>query len=209
MKIAIVDYGLGNLFSLSNAFQHCGQKTFISNDPGKILDANALILPGVGAFSEGIERLRKLSLDRTIAKFAEQNKFILGICLGMQLLMDTSEEFGSHRGLGLIEGEVQSFVSFKNFNMKEKTLHVGWNDLEITKKCDLLNDLGEEGMYFIHSFCVNTRNRENTVAIAQYGGVDFSAVIRKENIYGCQFHPEKSAENGLKILRNFLEMISN
>jgi len=204
MKVCIVDYGTGNLYSLANAFRVCGQPSEITPDPEILVGADVLVLPGVGAFGDCIRRLQEKGIDRVIIGAAEQGKPILGICIGMQLLMDSSEEFGLHPGLGLIPGYVRSFRSFPEFNQSEKVPLIGWNDIHLRGDAPLLT--GKEGtdMYFINGYCVVTKHPDHTLAFAQYGGVTFSAAVQNGNVYGCQFHPEKSSTDGLSIICNFL-----
>lgn len=208
MKIVIVNYDLGNLHSLENAFIFCGQQPVISRNPAELGQADALILPGVGAFGDGMRLLRSYGLDEAVLTFAEKRKPILGICLGMQLLMDNSEEFGMHDGLGLIAGTVRYFYNFDGFDGSCKVPSIGWNEIiPTTTKSPLLTGLTNYHMYFVHSLCVTTVNKNETIASASYGGINYSAVIAKGNIYGCQFHPEKSATAGLRIIQNFLNIV--
>ena len=206
MKIAIVDYGTGNLYSLSNAFTFCRMPAEITNDCRVLEAADVLVLPGVGAFGNCIQVLREMKIDRVLRDAVDAGKPMLGICLGMQLLMETSEEFGFHTGLGLVKGDIRYFRNFDAFEQKEKVPLIGWKEIEISNPDPLLKDLPGRDMYFVHSLCVHTRNPKNTVATASYGNVEFSAVVKRGRVYGCQFHPEKSSENGLQIIRNFIDM---
>jgi imidazole glycerol-phosphate synthase subunit HisH len=207
MKVSILDYGLGNLYSIVNAFQYCGQRVQITNDEKEILRSDILVLPGVGAFSAGMHCLKKSGLDRVIGRFANTKQRLLGICLGMQLLMSSSEEFGSSPGLGLIPGKVKLITNIGKFNNSAKVPHIGWNNIQVKRKHLLFNNIQNSAMYFLHSYCVVTDNDKNTLASVRYGDCEFSAVVAKGNIFGCQFHPEKSAENGLQIIRNFLALV--
>lgn len=207
MQLIIVDYGLGNLYSLSNAFRCCSQEIKVSSDAKELLDADALILPGVGAFGDGMTRLIELGLDDAIRQFAGNGGPILGICLGMQLIMDWSEEFGFHKGLGLIEGGVKHMNSLEGFDHATKVPHIGWNDIQLKQESRLFNQISSKDMYFVHSYCAITLKSHETLATATYGNTEFAAIIGKENIYGCQFHPEKSSASGIQIMRNFIDMV--
>jgi len=207
MKIIVVDYGLGNLYNLANAFQCCGQTVQLTRSVEALLEADALILPGVGAFGDGMARLKEWGLDKAIQSFAATQGTIMGICLGMQLLMDWSEEFGFHEGLGLIKGGVKHLKNIESFDKEAKVPHVGWNDIQIREKTHLLEGLTNRDMYFVHSYCAVTDDQSETLATVSYGGAELTAIIGKGNIYGCQFHPEKSSQNGIQILRNFINMV--
>ncbi len=207
MNIIAVDYGLGNLFSLYNAFDFCGTTLTISSAKDELLRADALVLPGVGAFGDGMTRLRKGGLDSIVIELARRGTPVLGICLGMQLLLEKSEEFGSHSGLGLISGEVKSFLNLEGFDRKCKVPHIGWNRIAVKPEAPLLDGLDGKGMYFIHSFCAVPVDQGDIAATAHYGGIEFCAVIRRGNLFGCQFHPEKSAEAGLHLIMNFIDIV--
>lgn len=201
--IAIVDYGVGNLFSLSSSLKYVGADAVITGDKEELTKADKIILPGVGAFGDAIAKLKENGLDIVIKELAASGKPLMGICLGMQLLFDKSYEYGEHEGLGLIKGEVVPFEG--KIDESLKIPHMGWNALKIRKDCAILRDI-EEGdhVYFVHSFyAVNCE--ESTAAVCEYD-VDVTAVVSRDNVYGCQFHPEKSGETGLKILKAFAEM---
>jgi glutamine amidotransferase len=204
VQISIIDYGLGNLYSLLNAFMHCGVEAVITNDPQKLSESEALVLPGVGAFSDGMSRLQSLGIDKILKDHASKNKLILGICLGMQLLLESSEEFGQHEGLGLIKGHVRYFHNMKEFKNDTKVPHIGWNEIEITRETPLFANVNHTDMYFAHSLCAITTNVEDTFAIVTYGNIKFAAIVGQESTFGCQFHPEKSSINGLRIIKNLL-----
>ncbi|MBE7012172.1 MAG: imidazole glycerol phosphate synthase subunit HisH [Ruminococcaceae bacterium] len=201
--IAIVDYGVGNLFSLKSSFDAIGAETIITGDADVIRKADKIILPGVGAFEDAIKKLRLTGLDKIIIKEAENGKPLMGICLGMQLLFDKSFEYGEYDGLGLIHGEIRSIseVVPKDY----KIPHIGWNALNFTdKECKIFRFIKNgDFVYFVHSYC-GVDCRENTVATAEYGA-SLTAAVARGNIYGCQFHPEKSGAVGLNILRGFCE----
>ncbi len=202
--IAVVDYNMGNLRSVQNAFLKIGSKVTIVKDPEKIKKYDKLILPGVGAFGDAMEHLKKDNMDEAIKEFAETKKPLLGICLGMQLLLDSSDEFGKHEGLGLIEGRVKRFDSSK-FNTPLKVPHMGWNELFIKKETPLFKNLPKEFyLYFVHSYHAICESKY-TIGESEYG-YTFSSAINKDNIYGLQPHPEKSHKNGLLILKNFTEI---
>ncbi len=196
---AIVDYGAGNLKSVVNAMDYLGLKTFITAEAGGLERADAIILPGVGAFPDAAEKLRAVGLDREITLQAEK-KPILGICLGMQLLFDEGSEIRPTAGLGLIPGRVDQIKT------EYKLPHIGWNSLVFQNDCPIFCGL-EDGayVYFVHSFCGCAADEGDVSARTDYG-VSVVAAVHRGNVYGCQFHPEKSGEAGLQILRNFGEL---
>ncbi|WP_324171266.1 imidazole glycerol phosphate synthase subunit HisH [Sulfurimonas sp.] len=200
--IAIVDYNMGNLASVQNAFTLLGEKTVVENDPSKFKDYDKLILPGVGAYGDAMEHLRQRNMIDAIKEYANSGKYMLGICLGMQLLFDSSEEFGKHDGLGLIRGDVKAFDTSK-FEEKLKVPHMGWNRM-FTENHPLFENLDEEHyLYFVHTYHVNCINKEDIVGRTNYG-YEFTSCVAHDNIFGIQPHPEKSHENGLQILKNFI-----
>jgi glutamine amidotransferase len=199
-KIAIVDYGLGNLRSVIRGLENAGATAFITSDAGEIAAADAIVLPGVGAFREGMEQLGPL---KTIVVDAAKNIPLLGICLGMQMLMEISEEHGIHKGLGLIPGQVKKFPSFPGM----KVPHMGWNSICIEKPDNPLFErfATEEYVYFVHSYYAET-TPEFTLTTTTYI-CPFASSISYNNTYGVQFHPEKSGAVGLKLLKNFIDMV--
>ncbi|MGG1676425.1 imidazole glycerol phosphate synthase subunit HisH [Neobacillus sp. NRS-1170] len=200
--IGIVDYGMGNLFSVSKALERLGADYFISADQSKLLQADALLLPGVGAFRDAMERLPA----EMIKEFAATGKPLLGICLGMQLLFEQSEENGLTDGLGLLPGKVQRFPGRTPEGELYKVPHMGWNRLEFVKESPLLKNLEEDYVYFVHSYFVNAeKSSEVLLAKADYHE-QVSAVVGRDNIFGMQFHPEKSSKLGMALLNNFLKM---
>jgi len=202
--IAIVDYNMGNLASVKNAFTKLGEETIVVSDPKKFKEYDKLILPGVGAFGDAMEHLRERNMIEPLQEYAKSGKYMLGICLGMQLLFESSEEFGEHEGLGLIKGEVKAFDSSK-FSEPLKVPHMGWNRM-FTKKHPLFENLDEEHyLYFVHTYHVNCANEENIIGRTHYG-YEFTSAVACGNIFGIQPHPEKSHENGLKILENFIKL---
>lgn len=209
LSVAVVDYDCGNMFSIMRVLEKFSVKTSITRDPDIIAKSDKLILPGVGAYGEGIKKLRERGLAEAVKDFAKSGKPLLGICLGMQLLVDSSEEFGFHEGLGLISGKTVALKPKGN----EKIPHVGWNSLWATVsrsseswRFSLLSDFSEgKDVYFVHSFIVMTNNSKDCLAVTRYAGVEFASAIKKDNITGCQFHPEKSGRNGVKMVENFLK----
>ncbi|MBQ8509924.1 MAG: imidazole glycerol phosphate synthase subunit HisH [Clostridia bacterium] len=188
---------MGNLHSVKNALDFIGEDSFVSDDPALLDAADGLILPGVGAFPDAMERLNDTGLTKYI-KSAIDKKPLLGICLGMQLLFDRGYEFRECEGLGLIHGEV---VKMKPDGLKVP--HMGWNELTIVNSSHLLAGLPENAqVYFVHSYKAVVKNRQNLIASTDYG-YEIPAIVQNGNVYGCQFHPEKSESIGLQILRNF------
>lgn len=208
MKIAIIDYDIGNVKSIMNALRKIGIKPVLTNNRQVIIGSDGLILPGVGAFSQGMKNLEKYGLVETIHDFVNTKKPFLGICLGMQMLMEESEEFGITKGLGLIEGKVIK-LPLQNHNYN-KLPHISWNELfknKVTWENTILNKVPEQAdVYFVHSFVASPVNKEDILSITEYSDYKFCSSVKKENVYGCQFHPEKSAEIGLKILLNFVNL---
>ena len=201
--IAIVDYGVGNLFSLRSSLGFLGAEAEVTGDPERIRQADKLILPGVGAFGDAAEKLRTTGLDKVVLEETEKGKLLLGICLGMQLLFDRSFEYGEHAGLSLIPGDVIPMEGRLPKNLKVP--HIGWNALRYRGDDPLFREV-EEGscVYFVHSFYVPAEN-PGVTAYAEYG-VNVAAAVARGNVMGCQFHPEKSGGVGLRILRAFCEM---
>ena len=209
-EITVIDYGVGNLLSVSRGLEHCGAKVNLSSDPEFILKSQKVILPGVGAFPNGMRALIELGLDIVIKDVVKNEVPLLGICLGMQLLLDESEEFGITKGLGVIPGKVVPIPSKSMDGEIQKIPHIGWNSL-INLGTDWQNTILQEtcendAVYFVHSFMASPEKSEDRLADALFGGHKISAVIAKGNTTGCQFHPEKSGEVGLKILRNFVKL---
>lgn len=200
--IGIVDYGMGNLFSVSKALERLGAEYIISADKGELLAADALLLPGVGSFRDAMERLPV----ETIKEFAASGKPLLGICLGMQLLFERSEENGPTEGLGLLPGRVRRFPGKTPEGQTYKVPHMGWNRLEFVQESPLLKNLEEDYVYFVHSYYVDAENSDVLLAKANYHE-QVSAVVGKDNIFGMQFHPEKSSKLGMALLANFLQMV--
>ena len=202
--IVIIDYGVGNLFSLASSFKEIGVDVIVSGDKEVIKKADKIILPGVGAFGDAAEKLFSLGLKEVILEKVKNNVPILGICLGMQLLFDKSLEYGEHEGLGLIKGEVRPIKEVIPTNLKIP--HIGWNALNFGKEKNRLFKYLNEGdyVYFVHSF-YGANCSDSVIATASYG-VPLTAAVASGNVYGCQFHPEKSGKVGLNILKAFCEM---
>ncbi|MBF0594721.1 MAG: imidazole glycerol phosphate synthase subunit HisH [Candidatus Omnitrophica bacterium] len=208
MKVVIIDYGLCNLLSVHNALRHCGVDAVIAADPAALSDADGVILPGVGAFEDGMSGLRQRGFMEALGTYVPTGRPLLGICLGMQLLMERSCEFGVHDGLGLIKGEVRPVDHIAVDGGILKIPHIGWNGLRRASRDwegSLLTGLPEAvEMYFVHSFRVVPQEASHILAETEYGGKRFCSVVARENIWGCQFHPEKSSAMGLKLLNNFV-----
>ena len=200
--VAIIDYGVGNLFSLQSSFAAIGEEAAVTSDPETIRKAERVILPGVGAFGDAADKLRQTGLDEVVREEAGRGKPLLGICLGMQLLFERSYEYGVHEGLGLLKGEIRPIA--ERIPAHLKIPQMGWNALKIIRKSPLLKNTQEgEYVYFVHSYsAVNCE--ESLLATTEYGA-ELTACAGKGNIFGCQFHPEKSGETGLRILKAFCE----
>jgi len=200
--IAIVDYNMGNLASVQNAFAKLNKKTVVESDPDKFKNYDKLILPGVGAFGDAMEHLRERNMIESLKEYATSGKHMLGICLGMQLLFESSEEFGKHEGLGVIKGSVTAFDTTK-FSEPLKVPHMGWNRM-FTQQHPLFKNLDENHyLYFVHTYHVNCTNEKDIIGYTNYG-YEFTSSVAHNNIMGIQPHPEKSHKNGLKILENFI-----
>lgn len=200
--IAIIDYGVGNLYSLVSSFGAIGAETVVTADPSVIRSADKLVLPGVGAFEDAVNKLRDTGLDLIIKQEAAKGKEIMGICLGMQMLFEKSYEYGEHEGLGLLSGSVVPMQD--SIPAELKIPHIGWNALHFAKTHKLLRYIKEhDHVYFVHSYYA-TNCDDSVIATAEYG-IELTAAVAKDNIMGCQFHPEKSGSVGLSILRAFCE----
>ena len=200
--VAIIDYGVGNLFSLVSSFKIIGEKAIVSNSEKEILSADRIILPGVGAFEDAIKKLKNTGLDKTLLECVKQGKPVLGICLGMQLLFDKSFEYGEFEGLHLIEGEIRPLKEVVGKDLKIP--HIGWNALKFTKQSKLFKYIKDgDFVYFVHSFYGAVCPQ--VTAVSEYG-ISVTASVEKDNVYGCQFHPEKSGQVGLNILKAFCEI---
>ena len=201
--IAIVDYGVGNLFSLKSSFAAIGYEAVVTGDADTLRRADKILLPGVGAFGDAADKLRATGLDRVVIEEAKRGKPLMGICLGMQLLFDKGYEYGEHAGLSLIPGEVRPIAEI--IPADYKIPHIGWNALRFTEKKSPLFQYIKEGdcVYFVHSFYA-AHCEPDVIANAEYGAL-LTAAVQRGNVCGCQFHPEKSGKVGLSILRAFCE----
>ena len=201
--IRIIDYGVGNLFSLKSSLRAIGIDADYTGNPAEIRKADKLILPGVGAFRDAREALRSTGLDRVVQEEAGKGKPLMGICLGMQMLFDRSYEYGEYEGLGLIPGEI---VPMEGRIPKDLPIpHIGWNELMLKQPSPLMkNTANGDYVYFVHSYYAETP-AEYVIATTDYG-VEMTAAVQKDNVSGCQFHPEKSSEEGLSILKAFCEL---
>ena len=199
--IAIIDYGMGNLRSVQKGFEKVGCQAVVTSDPAVVAAADKVVLPGVGAFEDAIAELRRLRLIDPILAAIDAQKPLLGICLGLQLLFDVSYENGTHKGLGVLPGEVVRFQLPKGFSVP----HMGWNELNIRRRPPLLEGLAEgTHVYFVHSYYVVPKQSEVIATESDYGG-PFCSMIWRDHLYATQFHPEKSQADGLRILKNFAE----
>lgn len=213
--VSIIDYGMGNLFSVKQACEHAGLKTIITSDKEDILNFDAAILPGVGAFGDAMENLEKMDLIKPILDFINSDKPFMGICLGMQLLMSESEEFGRHKGLDIIKGRVVKFSVKNSFGETEKVPQVCWNRINkplapngVTwDDSPLAGICNDEFMYFVHSYYCKPANNEIILSITRYADTEYCSSILWKNIFACQFHPERSALQGLKVYKNWSYLI--
>ncbi len=196
-EVVIIDYGMGNLHSVQKAISFLGAQPILSQDAEQIASAQKLILPGVGAFGDAMDELHKRDLVQAIKAAVQKGTPLMGICLGMQLLFESSTEGGKQEGFGFIPGEITKF------NIQQKVPHMGWNSVENRDKQMFAGLPKEFSVYFVHSFCAQDIHMPYASGITEYE-IPFVCAVHRKNIYGCQFHPEKSGENGMQILRNFL-----
>lgn len=209
-EVAIVDYGMGNLLSVRRGLEYCGATVTVTADPQVILSAPRVVLPGVGAFADGMAELCRHGLDAVVRELATHGTPLLGICLGMQMLLDESEEFRVTKGLGLIPGSVVPVPTADVAGHPQKIPHIGWNELILPQgRVDWAETVLQkvnpgDAAYFVHSFMANPSDSVHRIADCSYGGISIAAVIGRDNIFGCQFHPEKSGDVGLRILKQFL-----
>ena len=212
-KIVVLDYYIGNILSIQNAIEYLGHQVLITDKPKDIASATHLILPGVGAFGNAMNMLKNKYLDKEILKFSESNRPILGICLGMQLLFENSSEFGFNNGLGILKGNVVELPSRDKKNYSLKKPNIGWSkiDIKINYKnptsIKIIKDLNDKDQfYYLNSFYALPKNKNICIATSKFYDYEFTGLVVDKNIVGCQFHPEKSAKSGLKILKNFLSI---
>jgi glutamine amidotransferase len=201
-EIVIIDYGLGNIGSAYNMIKRAGGNAIITSDKDKILKSKKVLLPGVGSFDSGMQNLIEKGLVDVIKEFLNfDENYLLGICLGMQLLFEKSEE-GNLNGLDLIKGHV---AKFNEDNLNIKIPHMGWNTIDIKKESPLLDSMSNSRFYFVHSYYVNCKNDSDIVATTKYG-IDFTSIVNNKNVFGAQFHPEKSHKFGLQLISNFIQL---
>lgn len=212
MSVTVIDYGASNLLNVVRALEHCGAKVDVTNHAPTIAQAKKLILPGVGAFSDCSKALTAQGLDTAIKGYIAAGRLFLGICIGMQILFDEGEEFGTHKGLGIIPGKVVRIPPRGTDGSTHKIPHIGWSDLQLPSHIEswqgsLLAPLQSgASTYFVHSFIGVPENSSHRLANVDYNGINICAAVQKHNAYGLQFHPEKSGETGLAILRAFLKL---
>lgn len=198
--IAVIDYGMGNLRSVQKAFEYLGYKAVITQQPSEIQKADKVVLPGVGAFKDAMQTIKQKGIDKVLYDVVEQKKPLLGICLGMQMFFEKSYEYGEHKGLAILQGEIVKLPE------GVKIPHMGWNSLNIKKKNPLFEGLSQEPyVYFVHSYYLEAMEQSDVAATTEYI-TKVHASVEHGNLFGCQFHPEKSGETGLQILRNFCEV---
>lgn len=207
-NITIIDYGLGNLYSLIRALEYFGIRPAVAEEPEQLGRADGLILPGVGSFGAGMRGLKMRGLVNEVRRLAEKNKPMLGICLGAQLMLTQGHEFGIFKGLDIIKGEVKHFPPLEK---NEKTPQVGWNTIcpgKVSWQNTIFQSFNQDSrVYFVHSYILEPEDDKNILALTDYGGHTFCSAIKRGNLYGCQFHPEKSGQAGLKIIDNFIKTI--
>ena len=201
--IGIIDYDAGNIKSVEKAFQYLGEPVTVSREPEELLAADKVVLPGVGSFGDAMENLQRFGLVEVIRQIAEKGTPFLGICLGLQLLFEKSEESPGVEGLGLMKGEILRFPEEPGI----KIPHMGWNSLQYPKKSRLFQGIPEETyVYFVHSYYLSASDADVVAATASYGSTVFHAAVEQEDLFACQFHPEKSSSAGLRILKNFASL---
>jgi imidazole glycerol-phosphate synthase subunit HisH len=207
-KIAIIDFKLSNLFSVAHACEYVGLEAQITSDPKDLKEADALILPGVGAFADALKNLDKLGLTGPILEHINQKKPFMGVCLGLQLLFETSEEFGMHKGLGVFKGKIIKFPNQNPEGKKIRVPHIGWDKVAIKKSTPFLKGFkNQEFMYFVHSYFALPLENDIIAASTNYEGIEFVSAVSKDNVFAVQFHPEKSGKNGPLLYRNFSKLI--
>jgi glutamine amidotransferase len=210
IPVTVLDYGIGNQLNVLRALEHCGAAVkVVQKASAADLDAQRLVLPGVGAFGDGMVELRARGFDDLVKRFAQTGRPFLGICVGMQVMFDASEEMGEHAGLGLLAGRVLAVPATGTGGTPHRIPHIGWRPLEPAAPWEetILADVRpQERMYFVHSFAANPSRASVRLADVDYDGVRICAAVHHDNLYGCQFHPERSADPGLSVLRRFLQL---
>ncbi|MDB5882917.1 MAG: imidazole glycerol phosphate synthase, glutamine amidotransferase subunit [Ramlibacter sp.] len=210
VPVTVLDYGIGNQLNVLRALEHCGASVRVVDKAfAGVEDAPRLVLPGVGAFGDAMVELRARGLDDLVRRYAQTGRPFLGICVGMQVMLDAGEEMGEHQGLGLIAGRVLAVPATGSDGMPHRIPHIGWRPLEPASSWEntLLADVQpRERVYFVHSFSAEPQDPAARLAEVDYDGVRICAAVRRDNLYGCQFHPERSAETGLNVLRRFLQL---
>ena len=209
-SVTVIDYDCGNLFGMQRALEVCGGDVVVADTPETVLQADRLVLPGVGAFGDAAAALRRRGIDDAVCAFAKSGKPFLGVCVGMQLLFDESEEFGSHRGLGLMAGKVAKIPETGADGERHKIPHIGWQEIippdeERTRNDTIFFDIETPiYTYFVHSYTAVPAEERDRLADSSYNGRLICAAVRRDNVWGCQFHPERSGPTGLNMLRNFM-----
>jgi glutamine amidotransferase len=209
-SVTIIDYGIGNLLSVSRAFLHLNAKVNFVSTPEEILASDRLVLPGVGAFADGMRELDNRHLSEAIKEYVSKQRPLLGICLGMQMMLSNSEEFGHFPGLNIISGSVKPVPETGVDGVPHKIPHIGWNEIRESQAGNTWSDTifneipKESAVFFVHSYMAVTENPKHTLAVCDYNGQTITAAIHRDMVFGCQFHPEKSGEIGLRVIKNFL-----
>ena len=208
-RIAIIDFKLSNLFSVAHACEYVGIDAKITSDPKDLEGADGLILPGVGAFADAMKNLDSFGLTPAIQDHIKKNKAFMGVCLGMQLLFETSMEFGKHKGLGIFKGSVEKFDNKTESRQKLRIPHIGWDKIEIKKETPLFKGFKNgDFMYFVHSYFCKPVDRDIIATTTDYDGFEFVSSVAKDNVFAVQFHPEKSGKDGPLLYKNFAQLIN-
>lgn len=208
-NVTVVDYGAGNLLNVVRALEHCGANVLVTNKAEIISRAERLVFPGVGAFGDCMKAIKALGIEQSLVDYVKSDRLFLGICVGMQVMFEISEEFGEHKGLGIISGRVVRIPEMGTNNQTHKVPHIGWKELQSESPWQdtMLEDVNQKSaVYFVHSYMGVPTDDNDRLASVDYNGISICAAIRKGNCYGTQFHPEKSGETGLGILRRFLTL---
>jgi glutamine amidotransferase len=212
-RVTLIDYGMANLLNVARAFQHCGADIKVTEDPSEVVRAERLVVPGVGAFQDSIHEMHARGLGDAIRQYADSGRPLFGICVGMQILFDASEEFGEHQGLGILPGRVRPIPNVTTSGEPQRVPHIGWNHLVVPNsgrdwQGTLLQPfIGEQpAVYFVHSFAAQPQIEMDSLADCIYGGHRICAAVQRNNIMATQFHPERSGEIGLSIIRRYLEI---